>query len=781
MPNRVVPAVWLPGIFFALSTWGAWGAAAGSSGSADDRMGQRDRGGGADSVATAPASPPASSASPSQNAPSPTVIDEKPQWLVPARERSEVEQDHVEALSLFSAARIRENRQDYAGALQWYERAFRRDPLSATTARAIVPLAVRLDRHAEAVRYALKVVELEQPDPQLLKRLGVYLAETGDWRKALALYEKAAAARNAAKPAAEDVVLWMEMGRLYQLTDQYAKAAASFSRVLDALDHPDRYGLSDAVKKALLAEPGPTYALIGDSFLLAGEPQKAVAAFEKSNQVAPSKGLLGFRMAKVDLKAGRPDQALQRLQAYFDARLSSEEFLPYALLADILKALKKENELLPRLEKLHVGDPNNVWLAYALAERCFEAQKLDQAEKLYRALAAKKPAVIGYRNLIEIYRRGKRYDDLVKVLGEAVAKVAALEPLAMNKRSLADDAELVRGAIEAARKQLAKDPKALGYEPRLAVALLAADAKQWDAAAEFFDLAIRAKPDQSAKLLLTWGLDLLSKEEAGRAVKVFQRGIDQRALPADDPTFYFYLAGALEMSGQTDRALAAARKGAELAQKQQGGNTAAKRREAKEELPRYLSRVAWILYHAKRYDEARKAYEQIVEKYKRDYGSGEIRAVVRECRVVLSNICVLRGDVRRAEDWLEQVLDEFPDDPSALNDLGYLWADEGKHLQRALRMIRQAVEKEPNNAAYRDSLGWVLFRLGKIREALPELEKAVSMEPDPTVVEHLGDAYQADGQPEKARQSWRKAAEAYRKAHEDEKAKSVEKKIKPPP
>jgi tetratricopeptide (TPR) repeat protein len=732
-------------------------------------------------MAMAPATAPAFSPSPSQHAPAPTIVDEKPQWLVPAKKRSEAEQDHVEALSLFSAARIRENRQDYAGALQLYERAFRRDPRSATTARAIVPLAVRLDRHAEAVRYALKVVELEPPDPQLLKRLGVYLAQTGDWPKALALYEKAAAARSTAKPAAEDVALWMEMGRLYHLTDQYAKAAASFSRVIDALDHPDRYGLTSAVKKALMAEPGPTYALMGDTFLLAGEPQKAAVAFEKSNQAAPSNGLLGYRMAKVDLKTGKPEQALQRLQAYFDARLSSEEFFPCRLLADILKALKKENELLPRLEKLHASDPNNVWLAYALAEKCFEAQKLDQAEKLYRALAAKKPSVLGYRNLIEIYRRGKRYDDLVKVLGEAVAKLSALEPLATNKRALADDAELVRGAIEAARKQLAKDPKALGYEPRVAVALLAADAKQWDAAGEFFDLAMRAKPDQSAKLLLAWGRELLSRDEAGRAVKVFQRGIDQKALPADDPAFYFYLAGALEMSGQTDPAVAAARKAAELAQKQQGGLAAAKRREAKGELPRYLSRVAWILYHAKRYDEARKAYGEIVEKYKRDYGSGEVRAVVRECRIVLSNIAVLRGDIRGAEEWLEQVLDEFPDDPSALNDLGYLWADEGKHLHRAERMIRQAVQQEPSNAAYRDSLGWVLFRLGKIREALPELEKAASMEPDPTVLEHLGDAYRANGQADKARQWWRKAAEAYRKAHEEDKAKNVEKKVKPAP
>jgi len=707
------------------------------------------------------------------------ILDEKPEWLAPVKPRSELEQDRVEALATFSAARIRENRQDYAGALRLYQRAFRCDPQSATIARAIIPLAVRLNRHAEAVRYALKVVELEEADPQLLRRLAAYLTELGDFAKALALYEKSAAARKDAKPTAQDVLLWMELGRLYFLTGQHAKAAGHFGRVLDALDHPDRFPLDHAAKKALFSEPGPAYAMMGDAFLLAGEPQKAMAVFEKGQKLAPNKGLLGFQLAKVDLKTGKPDKAVQDLQAYFDARLAVEGAAPYQLLADALKALKKEGELVARLEKLRAADADNVWLAYYVADKYFEAQRLDQAEKLYRELAAKKPAVIGYRNLVQIYRKGNRYDDLVRVLGEAVGKLGTLDPLVPKGKLLAEDSALVRGVVESARKQLKADPKGLAYHARLAVALLASDAKQWDTAGEFFDLAIKAQPDQASKVLLTWGLGLLLKEENARAVKVFQRGIDAKALPADDPTFPFYLAGALELAGQTEPALAAARKAAELAKSRASGPTSsAQTKEAKEELPRYLSRVAWILYHAKRYDEATQAYKELLGKFGKDYSSGEIRKAVRETCLVLSNIAVLKSDLPSAEEWLEQVLDEFPDDASALNDLGYLWADEGKHLERAQRMIRQALRQEPDNAAYRDSWGWVLFRKGRVREALPELEKAAAMEPDPTVLEHLGDAYRAGGQADKARQAWRKAAEAYRKAHEEQKAKKVEEKIK---
>ena len=134
-----------------------------------------------------------------------------------------------------------------------------------------------------------------------------------------------------------------------------------------------------------------------------------------------------------------------------------------------------------------------------------------------------------------------------------------------------------------------------------------------------------------------------------------------------------------------------------------------------------------------------------------------------------------------AEEWLQQVLDEYPDDVAACNDLGYLWADQGTHLERALKMIRHAVEAEPNNAAYRDSLGWVLYRLGRYPAAVVELEKAAAKEPAAEVLDHLGDARFKAGQREKANLAWRHAAAAFRKDKEEDKAKQVEKKVQSRP
>jgi tetratricopeptide (TPR) repeat protein len=150
--------------------------------------------------------------------------------------------------------------------------------------------------------------------------------------------------------------------------------------------------------------------------------------------------------------------------------------------------------------------------------------------------------------------------------------------------------------------------------------------------------------------------------------------------------------------------------------------------------------------------------------------------------LILSNIAVLKDDFAQAEEWLEQVLDEYPDDISAKNDLGYLWADQNKNLERALEMIQAAVAAEPENAAYRDSLGWVFFRLGRYDEAVVELKKAAEVdEPDGVILEHLGDACQAAGQHDLARETWQRALEHFEKHNETDKAKRVKEKLEAGP
>jgi tetratricopeptide (TPR) repeat protein len=97
----------------------------------------------------------------------------------------------------------------------------------------------------------------------------------------------------------------------------------------------------------------------------------------------------------------------------------------------------------------------------------------------------------------------------------------------------------------------------------------------------------------------------------------------------------------------------------------------------------------------------------------------------------------------------------------ALNYLGYMWADQGIHLEEARKMIQQAVDLDPENAAYLDSLAWVLFKLNQPHLALTYMERALQHqeEPDATLFDHLGDIQQAVGNLKAAREAWKQSLE----------------------
>jgi tetratricopeptide (TPR) repeat protein len=121
--------------------------------------------------------------------------------------------------------------------------------------------------------------------------------------------------------------------------------------------------------------------------------------------------------------------------------------------------------------------------------------------------------------------------------------------------------------------------------------------------------------------------------------------------------------------------------------------------------------------------------------------------------------CERKGDYAAAEDYFQKSLNLAPDFAEALNDLGYMWAEHGMKLDKARDLIEKAIKVEPKNAAYLDSMAWVLFKLNQPTEALPYALKAVELseQPDPTVFDHIGDIYAALKQSDKAQEAWRKS------------------------
>ncbi len=159
-----------------------------------------------------------------------------------------------------------------------------------------------------------------------------------------------------------------------------------------------------------------------------------------------------------------------------------------------------------------------------------------------------------------------------------------------------------------------------------------------------------------------------------------------------------------------------------------------------------------ILRGRERFAEAAAAYDQAIARIpkldKRHWGVLYARGIALERS---------KKWTRAEKDFL-RALEFQPNQPFVLNYLGYSWVERGVQLARARKMIEKAVSLRRNDGYITDSLGWVLYRMGKYRQAVPHLERAVELRPhDPTINDHLGDAYWRVGRKIEARVQWRRA------------------------
>jgi len=146
------------------------------------------------------------------------------------------------------------------------------------------------------------------------------------------------------------------------------------------------------------------------------------------------------------------------------------------------------------------------------------------------------------------------------------------------------------------------------------------------------------------------------------------------------------------------------------------------------------------------------AYDQALDIYQ---ARGNDQWFVRYARAIsherLDNWPEAEADFRRA-------LELNPDHPQVLNYLGYTMVEKQINLDEALNMIERAVAAQPDSGYIVDSLGWVLYRLGRYEEAIVQMERAAELMPtDPVVNDHLGDVLWAVGRKVEARFQWKRA------------------------
>ena len=240
------------------------------------------------------------------------------------------------------------------------------------------------------------------------------------------------------------------------------------------------------------------------------------------------------------------------------------------------------------------------------------------------------------------------------------------------------------------------------------------------------------RPDHVDAILLS--ADLL---EAQQRYELAARAYG--AVPADDPAYYaaeLGRANTLERSGKPDAAVEV------LASLAKDFPT----------VPIVQTTLGDTLSALRRYDEATAAYDAAINLFSETAPSQwyiyYARGITFERRQLWP----------QAEADFRQALELSPDQPRVLNYLGYSLVEKRIKLDEALDMIERAVAGRPDDGYITDSLGWVLYRLGRFEEAVPHMERAVELMPiDPIINDHLGDVLWKVGRKLEAEFQWKRA------------------------
>jgi tetratricopeptide (TPR) repeat protein len=676
--------------------------------------------------------------------------------FVPRKPQTVQDRERIETLQEYAAARALEDRRQWTDAVEMYEKALKREPNSISILRRLSGLCFALGRVDQAVNYGQRVLENEPGDVKTMSLLvGFFVNRKRDPSAAEAVLKKVLANPKLDKNAAGSLTAQRLLGDLYaDRLDQPEKAADAYARVVEALDAKRANQLSHADQKAIVeGDEVESYMRFGEAFLKVKRYDLAVRSFQRGLSIEPDHPRLPMLAAQALLAEGKGTEALAVLEPYI--RRQPQGLEAYELLAQVLNELKRGNELLPRLEKAAELDSKNVALQYALAEAYRKDGQVDKAEEKLKALlaaGASDPVVLA--GLAGTFLKEKKYEELIKLLGDAITKPNGAQAVGPAIESLVNDSETAAAILDAGVKLLANKPDAVSPNGRALLLFIADKAKQPQRFIALQRQILKLAPNPQGYQQFFIGL--MRSSQFADAAAVLEEMLEK--FPAEkSPPILTNLGRARSAAGNNDGALESVNAALELDPKDAES----------------LLFKAFLLGKMAKNDEAVALYKDIVKRFPDDAD------IFKSAHSGLSAVYVNQNKMAEGERELEILLEKYPDDAGVNNDLGYLYADQGKHLEKAEAMIRKAVEEEPENGAYLDSLGWVLFKRDKLKDAVEPLEKAVkAQESDATIHDHLGDVYYALKDGAKAKHAWERAQEIAAKANPpDKKLEEIRKKL----
>ncbi|MGL6097113.1 MAG: tetratricopeptide repeat protein [Fimbriiglobus sp.] len=355
--------------------------------------------------------------------------------------------------------------------------------------------------------------------------------------------------------------------------------------------------------------------------------------------------------------------------------------------------------------------------------------------------------------------------------------------------------KMAQAAVKLQRAAKGKD-QPFKFNAALILAKVAHVAKDYDTAETFYEVCSEnaTKLQSGPKILQAYDglMDLYWDQKKFAKVEEVCQKLTEAPGPEAEKALPFVLEKLIQAKakqGETDKALDMVEG---LVQRDEGGWY-------------FLQLKAWVQREAGKFDAAIETYEDSLDKLDdAKQLKDEIRTrFQRNIRYIMTGVYVDANKIDKATAQLEKLVKDDPENPTYYNDLGFILADNDLRMVEAEAFVRKALDLDAKmrqkllddgkidaadakkeNAAYLDSLGWVLFKKKDYKGAVKYLEQAVADKEDEEgqhleIWDHLADAYLATGDAKKAVATWQKGLKFEDVSKRDvERRKKVSEKLK---
>ena len=549
--------------------------------------------------------------------------------------------------------------------------------------------------------------------------------------------EAESTARALLKTSPDDVDAHKLLGRIYlrQLSESQNGVSSS---------SPSGNVLDQAIaeyEKIISLEPRDVEdrMVLGQLYTVKHQTQKAEEQFKTAQSIEPDSEDVVLNLARLYAENGDLDRSAKIIEAVPESDRTSK--MEFALGASY-DQMKRTKDAIAAYQRALDIEPGDVRSMAALAQALLNDDQLDAAMKQYRQLSDADPDDVGALiHIGEIQRRQGKYEDALATIRKAAKKEPDNLEAGYNEGLLLDVLGRYDEAVQVyqhmvdltshANGAYTTDEKnnrsiflerlgAIDHEQNKTDDAIAAYQKMIDMGG---DSALRGYQGQVDTYR--------DAKQFDKAVEIARKAVE---INPKDNDLKLMLASELADAGKVDEGIALAK-----------GLLKNTNSDDDRKIWLDLAQMDTRLHRWKDAEDAlNKAASMTTKKEDRLY------------------LLFLRGALAErqkhlepAEDLFRQALDLDPSNAMVNNYLGYMLADKGSKLPEAIKMIRKAVEQEPMNGAYLDSLGWAYFKMGQYELAEENLRQAVERDQtDPTVHEHLGDLYEKTGRIRLAAAQW---------------------------